>query len=90
MDNNKFIALCQSIVAMKENQKRSGTEPRQLLLNPDDVFVVWSCKTLQNNKAILSFAETGSPLYEITHNGDKNQVYVDVYVKESNECITLD
>ena len=90
MDNNKFIALCQAIVAMEENKKRIGFEPKQLMLNPIDVFVVWSCKTLQNNKAILSFAGTGSPLYEITHNGDKNQVYVDVYVKESNECITLD
>lgn len=90
MDNNKFMALCQSIVTMKENKKRSAAGLNQPMLNPTDVFIVWSNKTLQNNKAILSFADKGAPLYEITHNGDENEVYVDVYIKESNQCIKLD
>ena len=53
----------------------------------DDIFVVWSCKTLQNKKAILSAGIKGFPLYEFTWNGDKNEGYLDCYVKESNTLI---
>ena len=53
----------------------------------DDVFVVWSCKTLQNKKAILSGRIKGFPLYEFTWNGDKSEGYLDCYVKESNTVI---
>lgn len=73
MDNQKFINKCEDILASKGVKR-------------DNIFVVWSCKTLQNNKAILSHTEKGAPLYEITHNGDKNEIYVDIYKKESNEC----
>lgn len=53
-----------------------------------DIFVVWNCKTLQNNKAILSTSMSG--LFETTYNGDKNEVYFDAYEKISNSCIKLD
>ena len=52
-----------------------------------DIFVVWNCKTLQNNKAILSTSMGG--LFELTYNGDKNEVYFDAYEKISNSCIKL-
>lgn len=52
-----------------------------------DIFVVWNCKTLQNNKAILSTSMGG--LFEFTYNGDKNEVYFDAYEKISNSCIKL-
>ena len=53
----------------------------------EEIFVVWSCKTLQNKKAILSGSQKGFPLYEFTWNGDKNEGYLDCYVKESNTVI---
>lgn len=53
----------------------------------DDVFVVWFCKTLQNWKALLSTNVPDGVYYEITHNGDKNETYVDVYKKWENLCI---
>lgn len=52
-----------------------------------DIFVVWNCKTLQNNKAILSTSMGG--LFELTYNGDKNEIYFDAYEKISNSCIKL-
>ena len=52
-----------------------------------DIFVVRNCKTLQNNKAILSTSMGG--LFELTYNGDKNEVYFDAYEKISNSCIKL-
>ena len=54
----------------------------------DDVFVVWSCKTLQNYKALLSTTVSGDGIYaEYTYNGDKQELYEDVYKKLTNACI---
>lgn len=53
----------------------------------DDVFVVWFCKTLQNWKALLSTKVPDGVYYEITHNGDKNETYIDVYKKWENFCV---
>ena len=53
----------------------------------DEVYVVWSCKTLQNKKAILSTDLVNGILFEITYNGDKDETYVDVYKKEKNYVV---
>ena len=50
----------------------------------DEVFVVWFAKTLQNWKALVSTTVSYGMYYEITHNGDKNETYVDVYKKWEN------
>ena len=76
MDNNKFIEKCKDILEEKGVKR-------------DTIFVVWSCKTLQNNKAILSHSEKGAPMYELTHNGDKSEIYVDTYSKDLNECVKV-
>lgn len=56
-------------------------------ITTDDVFVVWFCKTLQNWKALLSTKVPDGVYYEITHNGDRDETYVDVYKKWENLCI---
>lgn len=53
----------------------------------DDVFVVWFCKTLQNWKALVSTTIPDGKYYEITHNGGKQETYVDVYVKLDNQVV---
>lgn len=54
-----------------------------------NVFVVWSCKTLQNYKALLSTTVSGDGIYaEYTYNGDKQELYEDVYKKLTNTCHT--
>lgn len=61
----------------------------QVEINLDDLYVVWSCKTLQNYKALLSTAIGGDGIYaEYTYNGDKNELYEDVYGKLTNSCVT--
>lgn len=57
------------------------------IITKDDVYVVWFCKTLQNWKALLSTNVADGMYYEITHNGDKNETYVDVYKKWENFCV---
>lgn len=52
-----------------------------------DVYVVWFCKTLQNWKVLVSTGLPDGKYYEVTHNGDKNETYLDVYVKLQNVCI---
>ena len=49
-----------------------------------DVFIVWFSKTLQNWKALVSTTVGDGMYYEITHNGDKDETYVDVYKKREN------
>ena len=54
----------------------------------ENVFVVWACKTLQNYTALLSTTISGDGIYaEYTYNGDKQEMYEDVYKKASNCCI---
>ena len=57
-------------------------------INDEDVFIVWSCKTLQNFKCLVSTTVSGDGIYaEYTYNGDKCELYEDVYGKISNKCI---
>ena len=53
-------------------------------ITKDDVYVVWFCKTLQNWKVLASTNITDGMYYEITHNGDRDETYVDVYKKWDN------
>jgi hypothetical protein len=52
-----------------------------------DVYVVWFAKTLQNWKALLSTNLPDGRYYELTFNGDKNELYLDTYEKKSNVVI---
>ena len=54
-----------------------------------DVYIVWYCKTLQNWKALLSTTLSDGMYYEITYNGDKNEIYLDAYKKWDNNCIKI-
>lgn len=53
------------------------------------VYIVWMCKTLQNNKALLSTTFYDGMYYEVTYNGDKDEFYLDAYKKFENRCIKL-
>lgn len=55
-----------------------------------DVYVVWACKTLQNNKALLSTTLLDGMYFECTYNGDKKELYFDAYHKLENRCIKVE
>lgn len=50
----------------------------------DEVYVVWFAKTLQNWKALVSTTLPDGMYYEVTHNGDKGETYLDAYKKFDN------
>ena len=88
MDTQKFIGLAINEVVEYFNEHVDVTNRKKL--EPADVYVVWSCKTLGNNKALLSTVVPDGMYYEITHNGAKNEMYFDAYKKWENKCIKLE
>ena len=43
----------------------------------DQIYVVWFSKTLQNWKCLISTTLPDGMYYEVTHNGDNNETYLD-------------
>ena len=86
MDNGKFIALAKKVVCDYENGV--SIKERGEVVSLCDIYVVWSCKTLQNNKALLSTPIKDGRYYEVTYNGDKKELYLDCYKKEENACFS--
>ncbi len=87
METIQFIDICKKEIVEYFNNECDKTDNFEL--TTDDVFVVWSCKTLQNSKALLSTTVSDGMYYEITYNGDKKEVYFDAYKKWKNKTITL-
>ena len=50
----------------------------------DELYVVWFSKTLENWKALVSTDRISGLYFEVTHNGAKNETYVDEYRKFAN------
>ena len=87
MGNDEFLKLCKEKVVEYFNQRADKSDRKQI--TEDDVYDVWKCKTLQNNKAILSTSVPDGMIYECTYNGNKNELYFDAYKKWENICFKL-
>ena len=87
MSDKEFIEICKEKVRDYANDHLDKTDNVQI--TTDNVFVVWQCKTLQNNKALLSTTLYDGMYYELTYNGDKKELYLDAYKKFENKCFNL-
>lgn len=87
MGNNEFEKIVRSLVAEYTNNHVDKSDG--VRITEDDVFIVWSCKTLQNNKALASTTLFDGMYYELTYNGDKHEIYFDAYKKWENKCIKV-
>ena len=85
MGNNEFEKIVKSLVTEYANNHVDKSDG--VRITEDDVFIVWSCKTLQNNKALASTTLFDGMYYELTYNGDKNEWYLDAYKKFENCCV---
>ena len=88
MQEREFVSLCRKAVVDYFNSQADSTD-KNGTITEEEVFVVWLCKTLQNNKALLSTTVPDGLYYEVTWNGDKNEGYLDVYKKWKNQVITM-
>ena len=87
MKSNEFIEWAKKEVVKYHNHHQDPV----ICIDESLVYVVWSCKTLQNHKALLGVAKPdGDMYYEVTYNGDHGEMYFDAYKKEKNICITID
>ena len=86
MGNDTFFDLCKREVVEYFNQHADKTDQKKI--TEDDVFIVWACKTLQNNKALVSTTVPDGMYYEVTYD-DKQQAYVDVYKKWQNYSVIV-
>ena len=85
MSNDAMLKRAKELVVNYFNDHVEVTDNKKI--TEDDVFIVWFCKTLQNWKALVSTTVSDGMYYEITHNGDKGETYLDAYKKWENVCI---
>jgi len=80
--NEAMINRAKELVVKYYNEHVEKTDG--LVITTERVYIVWFSKTLQNWKALVSTDISDGMYYEITHNGDKNETYLDAYKKWDN------
>lgn len=83
MDYKGVTHQAKKLVAQYTNANiaQSGADN---FIEPEDVYVVWYCKTLLNAKLLLSTDLPDGMYYEATYNGAKDELYFDAYRKVEN------
>ena len=82
MTDVTWVEKCKELVKDYVNNHLDRTDGVEI--TADDVYIVWQVKVLQNWKALVSTTLPDGMYYELTHNGDKNETYVDCYKKWDN------
>ena len=90
----QFITACKNAaVVWFNNQEFKDDHGSTPFIAHDDVNEVWSVKCLQNRKAIMSVISQSWGLqnfmFEFSYNGDKNELYMDVYEKVHNQAFNI-
>lgn len=90
MNTEKFLELAKQKVATYANgllfDKRGTVEE----IKPENVYVTWFSKTIQNYKALLGVLLDGDGhYYEVTYNGDLKEMYLDVYDLQDQDTYEL-
>jgi hypothetical protein len=85
MTSEKFIEKAKNLVAEYAAEHLDKTDD----VPSFDVFVVWSCWILGNQKALISTTIHDGMYYEVTYNKEKNEIYFDAYKKFENRKIDI-
>lgn len=77
--------------------KKFNDEVRKIIskhlgCSAEQVYCVWSCKTLHHIKGLFSsdVANAKGLYWEATYNGLKKELYVDRYRKEENKAFNIE
>lgn len=82
MDNKEFLKLAEDKV---REYLVASDEYADLNFPKFEIYVVWSVKVLQNNKGLLSSTMADGLYFEVTYDGDENEVFLDAYTKHNPE-----
>ena len=82
LESDQYIELCKQKVAEYYNEHCERTDKADI--SSDSVYVVWYSKSLQNHKALISTTVSDGMYYELTYNGNRNEMYLDAYKKWQN------
>lgn len=85
MTNEQMLHTAKMVVVDYFNSRAEKTD--DFKIDEHSVFIVWFCKTLQNWKAMVSTTVSDGMYYEVTYNGDKQEIYLDAYKKWENVCL---
>ena len=90
MNTEKFIELAKQKVAAYANGLLLDERGTVEEIKPENVYVVWYSKTIQNYKALLGVPIDGDGhYYEVTYNGDLKEMYLDVYDLQDQDTYEL-
>ena len=64
--------------------------PYEIDLTIEDLELVWFAHELGFKKCTLYAEKLGNYYPEVTYNRDKNEIYVDIYLKQTNTVIVAD
>lgn len=78
MPSYDFEVICKNILI--DHLKRLYDED----LTIKDLHLVWYAKELQNHKCVIVDLNDNQRYYELTFNGNKDEIYLDIYNKEHN------
>ena len=81
-----MIKKTRQVVQEYFNKRRDASDSKEMQYN--DTYIVWFSKTLQNWKALISTTFSDGMYYEVTYNGDKDEIYLDAYKKWENIIIS--
>ena len=79
LDDAKELVL-QYIV----QNSNDDTYVESLMLDNDDIYVVWFCYILGGWKTLISTSIPDDMYYEVTYNHSKEEIYLDAYKREKN------
>lgn len=73
-----------AIESVYDLAKSSFDPTDNITFTSDNVYVVSHSYILGNQKAMLSTTLQDGKYYEVTYNADKNEIYVDTYMRVMN------
>lgn len=84
MKSKDFEKIAKSTVVQIMKEKYN------IELTTDELELVWFAHELGFKKCTLYAKKLGNYYPEVTYNRDKNEIYVDVYLKQTNVKVELD
>lgn len=81
-DPDKFIKTARQVVVDQINNSKNNRSTRRI--DEKGVYVVWFTKVLGNWKAIVASPIVRTYMWEVTYNGGKDEIYIDVYRRQES------